>query len=102
VGKAEDYLEDLLLKGPFDGVFIDANKSAYPAYLEWSLRAVKKGGLILADNTLLRGVVPEDGEPAPSKIIQNLRNFNGKLSDPSLFDSVIIPTDEGLSVAIVK
>jgi predicted O-methyltransferase YrrM len=102
VGRAEDHLDDLLKQGPFDGVFIDANKAAYPTYLEWSMKVVKKGGLILADNTLLKGVVPiHDGE-SPNKMIAGLRQFNQKISDQNLFDSILIPTSEGLSVAIIK
>lgn len=102
VGKAENFLDDLLTQAPFDGVFIDANKAAYPAYLDWSLKAIKVGGLIIADNTLLKGVVPTDNEPSPNKITQNLRLFNTKLANQTLFDSILIPTDEGLSIAIKK
>jgi predicted O-methyltransferase YrrM len=102
VGKAENFLEDLLTHAPFDGVFIDANKAAYPAYLDWSLKAIKTGGLIIADNTLLKGVVPTDDKASPNKITQNLRLFNTKLSNRAIFDSILIPTDEGLSIAIKK
>jgi predicted O-methyltransferase YrrM len=103
IGRAEDHLEHLLTLAPFDGVFIDANKSAYPSYLNWSLSAIKLGGVIIADNTLLKGVVPhQDQESKPSKIIQNLRQFNERLTNQDLFDSILIPTQEGLTVAIKK
>jgi predicted O-methyltransferase YrrM len=102
VGNAEEQLQNLVQFAPFDGVFIDANKSAYPAYLDWAIAALKPGGLILADNTLLRGVVPDENESHPSKMIKNLRAFNQRLADPLFFDSILIPTREGLSVAIKK
>ncbi len=103
VGRAEDHLAQLLTLAPFDGVFIDANKAAYPTYLEWSLKAIKPGGIIIADNTLLKGVVPQqEQDTKPSKIIQNLRQFNERLTNQDLFDSIVIPTHEGLSVAIKK
>lgn len=107
VGRAEDQLPLLTTQGPFDGIFIDANKAAYPSYLDWSLENIKSGGLILADNTLLKGVVPqksleETNSNAPSKIIKNLRIFNERLADRSLFDSILIPTFEGLTVALKK
>lgn len=102
VGKAEEHLDKLLAEAPFDGVFIDANKAAYPLYLEWSLKALKAGGLILADNTLLKGVVPDPNEQPPNKITNQLRQFNQNLTDKTRFDSIIIPTEEGLSVAIKR
>lgn len=118
IGRAEDHLPMLTKEGPFDGIFIDANKAAYPDYLDWALAHLKTGGLIVADNTLLNGVVPvlppvessttppmEEGSwspKGPSKIIEQLRIFNRRLSDPELFDSILIPTAEGLSVAIKK
>lgn len=107
-GRAEDHLPQLLKEGPFDGVFMDANKAAYPFYLDWALSAIKKQGLIMADNTLLKGVVPfhpgttEREVSPPSKITQQLRIFNQRLTDTSLFDSILIPTFEGLSIAIKK
>lgn len=102
VGRAEEKLESLLSDGPFDAVFIDANKVAYPTYLDWTLKAIKPGGLIIADNTLLAGVVPEENSTKQTKIIDNLRLFNERLSDPTFFDSILIPTFEGMSIAIKK
>jgi predicted O-methyltransferase YrrM len=101
-GRAEEKLEKLAEQGPFDAVFIDANKAAYPLYLDWAMEVLRPRGLIIADNTLLRGVVPEPEEPSPGKIIRALREFNLRLTDQNLFDSILIPTDEGLSLAIKK
>jgi len=49
-------------EGPFDLVFIDADKGSYPEYLEWALRLSRPGSLILADNAIRGGSVldPED------------------------------------------
>jgi caffeoyl-CoA O-methyltransferase len=49
-------------EGPFDLVFIDADKGSYPEYLEWALRLSRPGSLILADNAIRDGSVldPED------------------------------------------
>ena len=50
VGKALDLLPTLLDEAPFDLIFIDADKTPYPQYLEWALRLTRPGGIIVADN----------------------------------------------------
>lgn len=101
IGKAEEQLLTLSSQGPFDGIFIDANKSSYPFYLDWSLSYLKTGGLLLADNTLLEGVA-DLTLSAPEKMIRELRTFNQRfMQDPQL-NSMILPTTEGLSIAIKK
>src|SRR5262245_48213860 len=47
-GRALDLLPRLAAEPPFDLVFIDADKESYPAYLEWSLKLVRPGGVIAA------------------------------------------------------
>ena len=53
VGSALDLLPDLAAESPFDLAFVDADKESYPAYLDWCLRLVRAGGLIVADNVLM-------------------------------------------------
>ncbi|MBR0575542.1 O-methyltransferase [Proteiniclasticum sp. BAD-10] len=53
-----DYLETT--RETFDLIFIDAGKSHYQEYLEWSLQRLKNGGTILCDNVLYRGLVAEE------------------------------------------
>jgi predicted O-methyltransferase YrrM len=45
--------------GPFDFIFIDADKPAYTEYLDWAIRLCRSGGLILADNVVRNGEVTE-------------------------------------------
>ncbi|MBC7814476.1 MAG: O-methyltransferase [Burkholderiales bacterium] len=47
------------LSGPFDLVFIDADKVNNPAYLEWALRLTKPGSLIIIDNVVRSGAVTD-------------------------------------------
>ena len=52
------------LQGPFDVVFIDADKAGYPAYFEWALRLSRPGSVIVADNVVRAGrVLDPQGEP---------------------------------------
>lgn len=89
-----------------DAMFIDADKTGYPAYLDWAEAHVRKGGLIIADNTLLFGSVYQNTLPEDSRARQNawqaMREFNNRLADTSRFDAIMIPTEEGLSIAIRK
>ncbi|HLI90615.1 MAG TPA: O-methyltransferase [Ktedonobacteraceae bacterium] len=50
VGKALDLLPQLEGEAPFDLVFIDADKTPYPQYLDWALRLTRPGSIIVADN----------------------------------------------------
>lgn len=61
VGPAADTLPKLVAKGagPFDLVFIDADKPGYPVYLEWALRLSRKGTVIVFDNMVRRGAVAD-------------------------------------------
>jgi predicted O-methyltransferase YrrM len=86
---------------PFDLVFIDADKEGYVEYLDLSLRLVRPGSLILADNTLRR-VFEDPSDPG----VQGIKAFNERIAaDPGL-DSLILPIIrghlDGLSLSIVR
>lgn len=102
-GDAHKVLPTLSQKGePFDMVFIDADKISYPAYLDWAEKNIRKGGMIVADNTFLHGAILEKTPPegiAPTTW-KNMRSFNERLADKNKYNATIIPTSEGLSVAI--
>ncbi|AIF81810.1 o-methyltransferase family protein [endosymbiont of Acanthamoeba sp. UWC8] len=86
----------------FDAVFIDANKQAYPLYSDIAYNLLKSGGLIVADNVFLFGAVYNDEVKSPEKLKIAMQEFNRKISDPEKFESIIIPTREGLSITIKK
>ena len=47
------------LSGPFDFVFIDANKDGYPDYFRWAVKLARKGSVIVADNVVREGEVAD-------------------------------------------
>jgi predicted O-methyltransferase YrrM len=59
VGPALDTLPELHAEGagPFDLIFIDADKQNYPGYLEWSLKLSRVGTLIIGDNVVRSGAI---------------------------------------------
>lgn len=103
-GDAEETLNSLSSEGPFDFVFIDANKGSYPQYLKWAEENLKTGGMIVGDNTFLFGGVygAETSDRWGEKQIEGMRSFNQTLADSSRFQSCMIPTLEGLTVGMKK
>ncbi|MDX1950215.1 MAG: O-methyltransferase [Rickettsiales bacterium] len=99
----KNLLEDFYSK-PIDMVFIDAEKQGYPEYLEWAYQNVRSGGLIIADNTFLFNAVfdAEEAKKQNPKILNAMLEFNKNFADKEKFESVILPTDDGLSIAIKK
>jgi predicted O-methyltransferase YrrM len=100
-GDALETLAKLEEEAPFDMVFIDADKSNYCNYLDWAEKNVRKGGLIIGDNTLFFGAVygesSKDVNPDTVKVMQN---FNIRLANPLKYSGIMMPTSEGLTVAV--
>jgi predicted O-methyltransferase YrrM len=65
-------------RGPFDFIFIDANKSDMPEYFAWALRLSRPGGLIIADNVIRDGRVLDASTTDAD--IQGVRRFNERLA----------------------
>jgi predicted O-methyltransferase YrrM len=100
-GDARVKLAELSPLGPFDIVFIDANKIAYLDYLDWAEENVRPGGLIVGDNTFLFGAMY--GESRDPQVNEKARavmsEFNRRLANTKKYNSCIVPTSEGITVA---
>jgi predicted O-methyltransferase YrrM len=75
-GSALQSLAGLRSEGaaPFDLIFIDADKTSYPDYLDWSLRLSRRGTVIIADNVVRNGAVLDAQSTDPN--VQAVRRFN--------------------------
>lgn len=100
-GDARQLLSELTAQGPFDAVFIDADKSSYLEYLNWAEANVKVGGLIIGDNTFLFDALFGESRDRnmSEKHIQVMKEFNLRLADTKRYNSCIISTSEGVTVA---
>jgi len=98
LGPALDSLARLEKEGPFDLCFIDADKESYPQYLDWAARALRRGGLLVADNVFLFGHLADEGTPSPS--LRAMRSFHDRLARGGEFRATVMPTGEGLTVAV--
>ncbi len=100
VGEAEDLLESLAVEGPFDAVFIDADKEGYPRYLEWCAVNVCCGGLVIADNAFKGGQVLDSETEDPGVI--GIQEFNRRVARDPRFTSIVVPTRDGVAIALVN
>ncbi|GHS95009.1 O-methyltransferase [Bacteroidia bacterium] len=89
------------LEGSFDMVFIDADKRDYCEYYESVFDKVRKGGIILADNTLWNGKVLEEPHPNDKQTIGIIR-FNEMIAKDTRIEKVILPLRDGLTVIYKK
>lgn len=95
ISDCKSVIGDLI--GPFDLVFIDADKREYCDYLDLVYPLVRPGGWILADNVLWDGHIVD---PAYDKDKQTLglRAFNEKVRQDDRLEKVILPLRDGLTI----
>ncbi len=98
VGPALERLRDIEDEGPFDFVFIDADKAAYPDYLAWVADNLRVGGTVTADNVFRRAAwsVPNDSPGAE----EGIRRFNEELVRSGRFRATFLPLEDGLAVGV--
>ncbi len=100
VGDAAQNLKTL--NGPFDLVFIDADKEGYEVYLEWAINHVRKGGLIMAHNAFQHGnIVAKMPDPHRANGAKHIDAFNRRVAADKRLLSTIIPVGDGLVAAMV-
>jgi predicted O-methyltransferase YrrM len=100
-GEALPFLEGYVPPpGGVDLMFLDAAKREYPDYLSHATRLLCPGGLLVADNTLLFGhMIGEPQKNASQAAIEGMRCFNTELAASKLFQTIMLPTEEGMLIA---
>jgi caffeoyl-CoA O-methyltransferase len=107
VGKALDLLPIIEKEktGPFDMIFIDADKPPYPEYFEWALKLSRPGTLIVADNVIREGKVL-DNKSDDDKVV-GVQKLNKMLSENKKVTATIIQTvgskeHDGMAIMVVN
>jgi caffeoyl-CoA O-methyltransferase len=94
-GAGVDVLPTLVQHGPFDAVFIDADKVNYDHYGAWALANLRRGGLVLGDNAYLFGELMDDSDRGRA-----MRAFHDRVA--AACDSVCVATPDGLVIGIKR
>jgi predicted O-methyltransferase YrrM len=79
--------------GPFDLIFIDADKPNNPNYLAWAIKLGRPGALIIGDNVVRDGAVTDSDNPDPS--VQGVRRFFDMLAAEPRLSATAIQTVGG-------
>lgn len=87
-------------KGPFDAVFVDANKAAYMEYLLWAEKNLRPGGLAVFDNILLHGELFGDLKRFSAKQREVMKSVLTYLRQSPNWDLTIAPASDGFAVGI--
>lgn len=101
-GDAHKTLAALSKKGPFDLVFIDAEKTGYAKYLDWAEKNVRRGGLIVGDNTFLFDAIwsEQPVDRVSQSALFAMLDFNRRLADPKKYQGMLLNTGQGMTVAM--
>lgn len=100
---AHEWIADLPDNTLYDLVFIDAEKKGYADYLDAILPRMNPRGWIIGDNTLLFGALSgENPEASNAAAKTSMQRFNETLADATKFESVLLPTPEGITVARLR
>lgn len=86
------------LPGPFDLVFIDADKAGYQAYWDLALPKVRAGGLVVVDNVLWSGRVLNPQEKSDHEI----HAFNERAKSDARVEILMLPVRDGMLLARKK
>jgi predicted O-methyltransferase YrrM len=91
--------------GPFDVVFIDANKEDTPEYFGWALKLTRVGSVIIVDNVVRAGALA-DASSTDARV-QGMRRFIDELAHEQRVEATVVQTVggkgyDGFALAVVK
>ena len=89
------------LTGEFDLIFVDAAKGQYAEFFEQSRRLLKKGGIMISDNVLYKGMTATDELLVHRKItlVRRLRSYLEMLKENKEFSTALIPIGDGVALS---
>jgi len=98
VGDAHQTLKTISTEGPFDFIFIDADKTGYVTYFEWALENVRPGGVITAHNIFRKGGILDDNS-SDERIVATQALIRRVTAETSI-SSTVYPAGDGTLVSV--
>lgn len=88
----------------YDMVFLDAAKGQYPEFLPECLRMLDKGGLLVSDNVLYKGMTANDDLVVRRKktIVKRMRDYLDSICNNNELETSIIPIGDGVAISYRK
>lgn len=97
IGDAVEVLRETA--GPFDLIYNDVDKGAYPAVFKLAIEKLRPGGLLISDNVLWGGRVADPADQDPWTVA--IREYNRLMFQTPDVQSVIVPIRDGLGVTLM-
>lgn len=99
-GDAKEVLPTL--DGSYDLIFIDAAKGQYEEFFKHSMRMLKRGGILVSDNILYKGMTATDELVLHRKItiVKRLRKYVDMLCNHPQLETDILPLGDGVAISV--
>lgn len=100
-GDAKDVLPQIKGENEFDMIFVDAAKGQYMEFFPHCMRLLRKGGILISDNVLYKGMTATDELVVRRKItiVRRLREYLDMLSDNKQLSTAILPIGDGVAIS---
>lgn len=99
---AKDYLSYIDDDGSFDMIFLDGPKAHYVNMLDECVRLLRKGGILISDNILYKGMTADDNHVVRRKItiVKRLRDYIDTLMAHRELHTSILPLGDGITISV--
>lgn len=103
-GDAIEVEEEVIAKGPYQMIFIDAAKGQYRRFFEKYQQSLTNNGVIVTDNVLFRGLVvnPDEAPKRLQNLAKKIDQYNQWLLQHPLYNTTILPLGDGVAISIKK
>ena len=98
IGDAHHSLRQIAAEGPFDFVFIDAEKTGYSAYFAWAVENVRLGGVIAAHNIFRHGAILQ--ADSKDEWVIATQTFNRQVAEDERVLATVFPAGDGTLVSV--